>query len=584
MTSTFEEIKSGLSLKSDELCQKLFEQHKNGSFCDVKLCIGKKKWIFEVHKAVLAANSPYFEAMFSSSFVEKNQDTVKIDPESQIIKSQISVESALEFVYTNNISNPSMELLMDVCKVAELWILENLKKLCEYFLAASLTFDTCETLLEFSKKNDCRVLYNSSLRFILANLDEIAVAKEGIFDPDTSLFKELKSLSIILPSASESEYLKTPPKELKTLVVFRKSKLDQYIFSGNLAKLTFPLENPQLQPIGLVYKISDKGIEISVFNIRLPNLIDLKMFGSRHCQDIVRSKLVSYAAIDSDIYFGISNNNKFCGMLKYNIQLQSWDILPFIPGIIEARMTKTRTEYVTFFVKNTKEGKKLKVMNIQKNQFAFHENLVIIRSFEEGALVVEQEIPKVNIPNGSLFYTSSPNVIQVGEEIFFVFKYEILVLDSEDLFHCITPRDSEVFDAGREDHRFHCVPVEEFEELFIIVHVKYSPEETVDMCYWQSDSCRYRLNVFKYHLSKGYITVPQPIPAEYSYKTLNTFYNEDTVYVAGKLETGQAFVQSYNVMLNCWKVEKKVTMVDSDDEFCFTNPFAVTSCKEDLFI
>ena len=93
--------------------------------------------------------------MFSSSFVEKNQDTVKIDPEPQIIKSQISVESALEFVYTNNISNPSMELLMDVCKVAELWILENLKKLCEYFLAASLTFDTCETLLEFSKKNDC---------------------------------------------------------------------------------------------------------------------------------------------------------------------------------------------------------------------------------------------------------------------------------------------------------------------------------------------------------------------------------------------------------------------------------------------
>ena len=59
--TTFEEIKAGLSLKSDDLCKKLFEQHKNGSFCDVNLCIGKKKWIFEVHKAVLAANSPYFE-------------------------------------------------------------------------------------------------------------------------------------------------------------------------------------------------------------------------------------------------------------------------------------------------------------------------------------------------------------------------------------------------------------------------------------------------------------------------------------------------------------------------------------------
>merc|ERR1719483_514276 len=464
---------------------------------------------------------------------------------------------------------------MDVCKVAELWILENLKKLCEYFLAASLTFDTCDTLLEFSKKNDCRFLYNSSLRFILANLDEIAVAKEGIFDPDTSLFKELKSLSIILPSASESEYLKTPPKELKTLVVFRKSKLDQYIFSGNLAKLTFPLENPQLQPIGLVYKISDKRIEISVFNIRLPNLIDLKMFGSRHCQDIVRSKLVSYAAIDSDIYFGISNNNKFCGMLKYNIQLQSWDILPFIPGIIEARMTKTRTEYVTFFVKNTKEGQKLKVMNIQKNLFAFHENLLIIRSFEDGALVVEHEIPKVNIPNGSLFYTSSPNVLQVGEELFFVFKYEILVLDAENLFHCITPRDPDIFDAGREDYRFHCVPVEEFEELLILVHVKYSPNESVDMCYWQSENCRYRLNVFKYHTRKGFISIPQPIPAEYSYSTLHTVHHEDTLYVSGYLVGGEAFVQTYNVMLNSWKEEKKVKVLKNTEEYCYTNPFAV---------
>ena len=59
--TTFEEIKAGLSLKSDDLCKRLFEQHKDGSFCDVNLCIGKKKWIFEVHKAVLAANSPYFE-------------------------------------------------------------------------------------------------------------------------------------------------------------------------------------------------------------------------------------------------------------------------------------------------------------------------------------------------------------------------------------------------------------------------------------------------------------------------------------------------------------------------------------------
>ena len=247
-------------------------------------------------------------------------------------------------------------------------------------------------------------------------------------------------------------------------------------------------------------------------------------------------------------------------------------------------MTKTRTEYVTFFVKSTKEGMKLKVMNIQKNQFAFHENLLIIRSFEDGALVVEHEIPKVNIPNGSLFYTSSPNVVQVGDELFFVFKYEILVMDTENLFHCVTPRDSEIFDGVREDHRFHCVPVEEFEELLILVHVKYSPDESVDMCYWQSDNCRYRVNVFKYHVRKGYITIPQPITAEYSYRTLHTLYHEDTVYVSGWLENGDVFVQSYNVMLNSWKVEKRVEILKIAEDYCYTNPYVVMGFRENLFM
>ena len=201
--------------------------------------------------------------MFTSSFVEKNQETIKIDPKSEIIQSQESVESALEFIYTNNISNPSLELMMDVCKVAQLWIVENLTKLCEYFLAASLSFDNCEILLDFSKRNDCRILYNSSLRFILANLDEIAISKEGIFDPESPLFKEMKSLDILLPNDIEPEPVNKAAKEAKTFVVFRKSKLDQYIFSGNLAKLEFQIDNDLSHPVGLAYKISDLGLKVS---------------------------------------------------------------------------------------------------------------------------------------------------------------------------------------------------------------------------------------------------------------------------------------------------------------------------------
>ena len=78
--------------------------------------------------------------------------------------------------------------------------------------------------------------------------------------------------------------------------------------------------------------------------------------------------------------------------------------------------------------------------------------------------------------------------------------------------------------------------------------------------------------------------IPQPIAADYSYKSLHAFYHEDTVYVAGCLVTGDTFVQSFNVMLHCWKEEKDGKILKSTEEYCYTNPVTVTGLREDLFL
>merc|ERR1719419_161158 len=457
---------------------------------------------------------------------------------------------------------------MEMCKISEMWILDSLKKLCEYSLSTCINFDNVDSLLEFSKVTGCKILYMNCIRFVLTNFEEVSAQEDSYF------VQELRSLQTILPFGEEDLEIEASDNS-RTLVLFRKAVVDEYMFCDSLAKLTFPLEQKNTHSVGLLYKICEKGFEITDFHIRLPNLIDLKMFGSKKCQNIIGSNIVSYAALHSDIFFGISNNNKFCGMLKYSILYETWDVLPFMPGMIDARMSRSRMEYVTFFIKNTKEGPSLKVMNIQKNAYAFHEHLLMIRSFVDGVLIVEHEIPKVHIPNGSLFYTSCPNVTQVGDEIFFVFKYEILVLDAENLFHCITPRDPDIFKPSEEEHRFYCVPIEEFEELLVIVHVKSAHDQPSDMCYWFSDKAKYRLNVFKYHIRKGYSSIPQPIPMEYSHRALHTTYHEDTLYVFGWLENGDSFAQSFNVMLNCWKIEKKISMFCNDRDYCYTNPFVI---------
>lgn len=74
---------------SDDLSQ-LFESQK---FSDVILCVNKKE--FFAHKAILAARSPVFAAMFQHDLAEKKQNRVDItDMEPEVLREM------LRFIYT----------------------------------------------------------------------------------------------------------------------------------------------------------------------------------------------------------------------------------------------------------------------------------------------------------------------------------------------------------------------------------------------------------------------------------------------------------------------------------------------------
>lgn len=83
---------------SDDLAQ-LFESQK---FSDVILCVNKKE--FFAHKAVLAARSPVFAAMFQHDLSEKKQNRVEInDMEPEVLREM------LRFIYTGKA--PALEKL-----------------------------------------------------------------------------------------------------------------------------------------------------------------------------------------------------------------------------------------------------------------------------------------------------------------------------------------------------------------------------------------------------------------------------------------------------------------------------------------
>jgi len=563
------ELRKGLHIRDKFLSSQLYKQQKTGQFCDIKLIIGEKKWEVTAHKAVLAANSPYFETMFSSSFVEKVQSEIVIDPPSDIIDDEDAVQLVLQFIYTGHVDSDllSLDTMCKVCQIAQLWLMDKLRKLVEYYLAANLTFENCEKLNTFARTNNLTTLYESSLRFVLSNLDGYSPndsANLEFFIKDPLL---LNQVNLIIEESSEDK---------TTLIAINKANILRTNVMGFLTQLNFGMDTNFYETVGIKVCLDGETILIEDFEIRLPDFVDKfhssfsKRFGSP--EDISGSHIVSFASIKDNIYFGIANNFKFSAILKYSIPFETWDILPFIPGSIEANFTNSRFNPVTFFVKEVKGEKELMVMNIQRNISSSEGTQLVIRSFEDGALIVQHEVNKVNIPSGSLFFNESPNVCQVGEELFFVFEKELLVFDSDQLFHCITPRDLDLFEPSKEDYRLLAVPsLDIHEELIILVHVKYRPNgSAVLSSAWKEEDCKYRLHAFRYNVRKGFLHIPQPPLINLGYFPVNGFLRNDTVCCFGFLENKESFVLSFNAGSRSWAEEKGFNIKTNNPELTHT--------------
>ncbi|MGH0182039.1 UNVERIFIED_CONTAM: hypothetical protein FKN15_012597 [Acipenser sinensis] len=80
----------------DAVLTALNQQRHDGILCDVTLVAEKQK--FHAHKAVLAACSDYFKAMFSLCMVESGADEVNLHG-----VTSVGLKQALDFAYTGQI-------------------------------------------------------------------------------------------------------------------------------------------------------------------------------------------------------------------------------------------------------------------------------------------------------------------------------------------------------------------------------------------------------------------------------------------------------------------------------------------------
>ena len=196
---------SKVKLSTDYVLKGLDDLRNQKLLCDVHLVVEGAK--FPAHRVVLAAASPYFQAMFTGGFKENQMSEITLND-----TSSAGLKCVLDAIYTAELSL-SEETVCDVFPVASLLQLNQIIKHCEIFLSRNISRQTCLSFLSVAEKYDLQKVVDECNKFVLNNFEII------------SRLPELKNLSIEqLCTYMSKDCLKTRIGEGHSQMVCCKSK------------------------------------------------------------------------------------------------------------------------------------------------------------------------------------------------------------------------------------------------------------------------------------------------------------------------------------------------------------------------
>ncbi|XP_038196012.1 speckle-type POZ protein-like [Arvicola amphibius] len=142
---------------------------------------------FQAHKAILAARSPVFRAMFEADMKESKTNRVEIhDLEPQVFKTMMG------FIYTGKA--PDLHSMADaVLAAADKYGLERLKVMCERALCMDLSVENAAHTLFLADLHSAVQLKTEALDFITAHASEVSETSswKSLVDSSPHLLAEL---------------------------------------------------------------------------------------------------------------------------------------------------------------------------------------------------------------------------------------------------------------------------------------------------------------------------------------------------------------------------------------------------------
>ncbi|XP_072975795.1 ARM REPEAT PROTEIN INTERACTING WITH ABF2 isoform X2 [Typha angustifolia] len=144
----------------------LGERYVNSStLSDVTFLVEGKR--FYAHRIALLASSDAFRAMFDGGYRDAR------DIEIPNIRWEI-FELMMRFIYTGSV-DVTTDIAQDLLRAADQYLLEGLKRLCEYSIAQDVNLDNISSMYELSEAFHAMSLRHTCILFILEQFDKICM-------------------------------------------------------------------------------------------------------------------------------------------------------------------------------------------------------------------------------------------------------------------------------------------------------------------------------------------------------------------------------------------------------------------------
>ena len=201
MAAVSEGVSEPMTADHSQHCVQLTDRleilRNNERFCDVIVEVKGKE--FKVHKAVLAAASPFFLTLLESNMRESNEHLIKVELEEATAS---IMEDVLKYVYTGNVS-VTEENAHNLIATADYLLLPGLKSLACDFLKGILATENCVFNYYFAERYQCMNLMEECRELIKSNFSALMETDDFLNLDAKQVIKWVSSDDIIIKAEEE---------------------------------------------------------------------------------------------------------------------------------------------------------------------------------------------------------------------------------------------------------------------------------------------------------------------------------------------------------------------------------------------